>query len=37
MMLTGETEAFGVKFVPVSLVCLKSHNDWSGDESGFSL
>jgi len=36
-MLTGETEVFGLKLVPVSLVCLKSHNDWSGNDSGFPL
>jgi len=37
MMLTGETEVFEVKLVPVWLVCLKSHIDWSGKESGFPL
>jgi len=36
MMPTGETEV-QVKLVPVSLVCLKSHIVWSGNESGFTL
>jgi len=37
MMLTVETNVFNVKLVKVSLVCLKSHIDWSGNESGFPL
>jgi hypothetical protein len=37
MMLTGEIKVFDVKLVPVSVVCLKSHIDWSGNESGFPL
>jgi hypothetical protein len=37
MMLTGETDVFELKLVPVSLVCLKSHIDLSGNESGSPL
>jgi len=37
MMLTGDTDSFELKLVPVSLVCLKSHIDWSGNESSSPL
>lgn len=37
MILTGETGVLGVNLVPVSLVHLKTHTDWSGNESSFPL